>query len=248
LLTKFLDLNSRNLVHTLECQALLTGEASSRWTLPSIGPMPRVPDRIVRIDESRAAARVVNREGDRETDLYLYLTKDQYWRISAMRAMATTGILEMIVAESENRKDMPEGEKEMVANARLTLQSDARLARWFGENREGLESLVRAFRATVPEGVRLVRYDPDLGETGPATDAKGRFARDYPEVVGILRELNLNAVSVRENGDLEVNIGGLVDNGVGFIHSPSNSPPPIDPEDCIWVERVADGWYLYRTT
>jgi hypothetical protein len=43
-------------------------------------------------------------------------------------------------------------------------------------------------------------------------------------------------------------IGGIMDNTVGFVYSPSNKPPQISPSSYIWVEEIAAGWYLFRTT
>jgi hypothetical protein len=43
-------------------------------------------------------------------------------------------------------------------------------------------------------------------------------------------------------------VGGIMDNAVGFLYSPDAPPPEITSYEHIWVEEVAPGWYLYRTT
>lgn len=44
-------------------------------------------------------------------------------------------------------------------------------------------------------------------------------------------------------------IGGILDNSVGFLFVPEGkSPPPISPDNYIWIEPMGGGWHLYRTT
>jgi hypothetical protein len=50
-------------------------------------------------------------------------------------------------------------------------------------------------------------------------------------------------------GCVLLEIGGMADNEVGFIHcQPGATPPPIGPKRFILIERVAPEWYLYKTT
>jgi len=64
----------------------------------------------------------------------------------------------------------------------------------------------------------------------------------------IMRSPKARGDCVRKDGNVDVSIGGILENGVGFLYCPENSPPGIDPSSFIWIERVADKWYLYRTT
>ena len=41
----------------------------------------------------------------------------------------------------------------------------------------------------------------------------------------------------------------MLDNRVGYIYAPAGcTPPPLSPGEYIYVEAVAPGWYLYKTT
>jgi hypothetical protein len=65
----------------------------------------------------------------------------------------------------------------------------------------------------------------------------------------MLDALHVSTVNVDEDGRLvDVVIGGLVDNTVGFVHVRDGAPPPIDSSDRIWVEPLGSGWFLFRTT
>jgi hypothetical protein len=53
----------------------------------------------------------------------------------------------------------------------------------------------------------------------------------------------------RYGRDVFVVIGGVTDNEAGFLHVPKGgSAPEMTPEDFIYVDRIAPGWYVYKTT
>jgi hypothetical protein len=47
---------------------------------------------------------------------------------------------------------------------------------------------------------------------------------------------------------VEIIVGGVADNIVGFVRPSSSGPPVIEPSTFIWVEDLGGGWFLYRTT
>jgi hypothetical protein len=63
------------------------------------------------------------------------------------------------------------------------------------------------------------------------------------------RRCNLSSLSKVDDKQMEVVIGGVTDNTVGFLYAPDNRPPTSGANsEYIWVEKVADNWYLFRTT
>lgn len=69
----------------------------------------------------------------------------------------------------------------------------------------------------------------------------------FPKVAAALKSLHLSALETESGGNIEI-IGGITDNSVGFVYSPSDALPLIDIWRYIRVEEVAPRWYLYRTT
>jgi hypothetical protein len=77
-------------------------------------------------------------------------------------------------------------------------------------------------------------------------------ASDHDEALVVLeqkqlRELGLSSARRQHNG-IEILIGGIIDNSVGFLNLQSGEPPPISPDEYIWVESLGNGWFLFRTT
>jgi len=63
-----------------------------------------------------------------------------------------------------------------------------------------------------------------------------------------LKSLHLSSLNKIDEKQIEIIIGGVTDNTVGFLYAPDNKPPLLGPSEYIWVEKVADKWYLFRTT
>jgi hypothetical protein len=50
-------------------------------------------------------------------------------------------------------------------------------------------------------------------------------------------------------GIIEINIGGMLNNSVGFLYVPEGRmPPAMSSGGYIYIEKVMDHWYLYKTT
>ncbi len=67
----------------------------------------------------------------------------------------------------------------------------------------------------------------------------------------LAQELNLNKVFLPEDypGIIEINIGGMIDNAVGFLYVPDGRKPPgMSLGGYIYIEKVLEHWYLYKTT
>lgn len=47
---------------------------------------------------------------------------------------------------------------------------------------------------------------------------------------------------------MHVSIGGLADNEVGFVLADGELGLTISSDDYIWIEPLAGGWHLFRTT
>lgn len=233
LLREFLKLNARGLVESPKARELLVGEAAERWATPSIGPMDKEPDKILLIDGAHAVGRVLSRRPTRVVDCYLYMERrEDGWKIFAMRELSLTGISEMALVDLRSRPILTEDERFALNQIQLELSSDQELKLWFAKSRESLERLVELALTKLGDKRDYVKYDDD----------------SEPEVSAALQKLFVNSIDLKPHGNIEVVFGGILDNTVGFLFSANNTPPQIAPNSYIWVERVAEKWYLFRTT
>lgn len=127
---------------------------------------------------------------------------------------------------------------------RLTLlyMSSAELKEYFNNN-----------RATIEEIARLV-------ETGKADEAKAAISRAGLSGALIFGEAKsegelalLASPSSGKGGAAaqkvgsEIRLSGFLDGVVGLLHLPAGlAPPPISAQDYIFVEALAEDWYLFR--
>lgn len=171
-------------------------------------------------------------------NVYFYLRRDRDWKITAARALACTGPLNAIVSQLEKKSQLTDEENSTLKNLRLTLSTDSELKNWFKFNKPALEELVSS-GASLAAGSSVI-----LNESRPKLAA----ALDSAAIKEKLQALNLSGLSKVDDKQMEVVIGGVTDNTVGFLYAPDNKPPLIGPTEYIWVEKVADNWYLFRTT
>lgn len=221
---QFRALNQSKKLNTTAARALVTGEAKEYVKSPQLGPMS-APDALVFPSPTRAVARVqaLDDKGKSITDVYFTLQREgANWKVSALRALALTGIIEAARDELKTKKNLNATERNELANLNLLLSLDADLKRHFTTNQSAFEQLARA------------ADQPKLSAS----------------IQVLQRQLHLNAGAPQsgKNGSRQWIVGGIIDNLVGYGYSPSGALPPISTEDTIWVERLSPRWYFFRTT
>jgi hypothetical protein len=231
-LQRFLDLNKDHLLLSPEAKALLTGEALERWKSPHWGKLTESPDHVELLRKGRAVGRVQwFGANEQVTDFYFYLSFDGAWKLEAVRYLALTGVIEMAYLELKAIKSPTQEQIYQLKNLELTLASDGKLRKWFTENQAALSGIVELLASSE--------------ECSTGYYAKSKCTA---EVQSAMRAAYIGGIEKHKDGDVFLTIGGMTDNEVGFLYSPRNSPPPIDPGEFIWVERVSEHWFLYRTT
>lgn len=216
---RFVELANAGQLTTVEGQSILTGEA--RQFATDAKSNLAAADKIIAVSSTLAVARIVLRGGPgQEVDAYFYLEKTSAgWAVSAYRAMALSGMDQMLLAEMKKRPTLSAKEQVEKLNLELTLSSDAQLRAWFAANQEKFARLTAASPS--------VKFDP--------------------AVVADLEVLGVSTVE-ETAGEVRVIIGGTLDNTVGFVKPGPAGPPVISPSEYIWVEDVGGGWFLFRTT
>jgi hypothetical protein len=231
-LLHFIELSNRKALRSPEARTLLVGEAA-KWDTDSFGNLAPNPDTVVVVEKGFAVGRIQwHGENNYVADFYFYLGYFRQWKIGAMRRLALTGIVEMAYNGLKSRKTLTTEEQDQLSNLELVLASDEALRAWFAKQQRAMNAL-----AELTHSMRTAVFISPNQQNS-----------DYPEIRKLLAELHLDGLEVHEDGNVEVTIGGVTDNSVGFIYSPSNHPPQIEPNSYIWVEKVADKWFLFRTT
>lgn len=272
---KFVGLNNKQLLQTDEARQLFSGSAL-KWKMAWFGEIPNPPDKIVAVKKDFSVARgQIIQENSRVVDLYFYLRFDASgWKISSMRAMAQAGWLESTVETFKDNAAPTAEMKEILANAELTLSSDKMLTQWFQANRLALDKLAalalvetkpKPKKVTPAPKIKKRRADKNPGISyGVVVDQLKKDdlenyesltieritenTKIFPKSAAALKNLHFTALETKSDGSIEFTIGGMLDNTVGFIYSPKDAPPQIDGWRYIWVEKIAAGWYLFRTT
>lgn len=231
-LTQLAELSKKQALQTKAAQRLLAGEML-KLKISSFGKLTDAPDKVLLLEKNEAVGRFqLFGENNQVTDVYLYLQYNNGWRVSAVRLLALTGIIEQVYFGLKAKPNLTEEERGLLANSKLVLAPDKELKAWFTENRNLLDKLCSVLRAKKNSAAFYVSRDD----------------KQFPEAAELLRKLNLSTASVETNGNIEIVIGGVTDNTVGFIYSSPKTPPKISPSSYIWVEEVATTWYLFRTT
>lgn len=231
-LVELVGFSKKQALRTAPAQKLLSGEML-RLETATFGELTDAPDKVFLIEKNRAVGRLQQfGENNRITDVYFYLLYDRGWKVTAVRSMSLTGIIEQVYSGLKAKPNLTAEERDLYENFKFTLAPDKELKTWFSRNRNSLDRLRAALRSR--------RKDAEV--------YVGRDDKKFFRAARLLRRLNLSSASVQTNGDLEIIIGGITDNTVGFIYSPSKKPPEINPSLYIWVEEVAANWYLFRTT
>ena len=224
-IARFIKLANAGELTTADGQAILTGEAK-QFATDARSALPGA-DKVIVVNPALAVARIVLRGGaGQEADAYFYLEKTTVgWAVSSYRAMALSGMDQMLLAEMKKRPTLSPKEQLEKLNLELTLSSDSQLRAWFGANHDKLDLLTVAF---------LLVDDPGQNKVDPG-------------IVADLKQLGLSAIEEAE-GEVRVVIGGTLDNTVGFLKPGPSGPPAISPSEYIWLENVGNGWFLFRTT
>jgi hypothetical protein len=224
-IARFVELANAGKLTTPEGQAILTGEAKQFAT----GAKSNLPpaEKIIVVSPTLAVARIVLRGGaGQEADAYFYLEKTPAgWAVSSYRAMALSGMDQMLLAEMMKRPTLSPKEQLEKLNLELTLSSDGQLRTWFTANQEKLARLTIA---------------------SPSIDGPGHNKVD-PGIATDLKQLGVSTIE-EIDGEIRVVIGGTLDNTVGFLKPGPAGPPAISPSEYIWIEDVGKGWFLFRTT
>jgi hypothetical protein len=186
-------------------------------------------------------------------DSYLHFEKDIVWKMSAFRALAQTGIIQLVLIELE--KMTPQEIDEIIAdttrrmftsreeydfelgNCKLTLELDDNIITHFVANQDEFERL---------KNLALSQLEREEIEEERSFKLIESEKNDY-------QKLFISSVS-KGGYELYCNcidflIGGILDNTVGYFYIKDKKDlPKMNPNRIIMIREIGNGWYLYKTT
>ena len=159
-------------------------------------------------------------DGHNSQDWYVFLVKeDDLWKLSAVRSLALSGVFHLVLQQLEQKNLRSETEEWEYQNMLLTIKSDQKLKDYLRSNLAEFKNLASLYS----EG-------------------------DKEQSIKGAKHLYINQVSDKD-GVLDFRIGGIIDNSVGYLYVPEGlKPPTMSPGGFIYIEEIADGWYIYKTT
>lgn len=180
---------------------------------------------------------ILNNHSRQNFDAYFHFEKEKDWKITAFRALAMTGIIQLGLEELErmSEKDIEEVIKSknkifssredyqyLKENFKLTISSDDEIITHFQKNKTDFELLKNTLK----------------GEKVDKSFAKKLYLSD-----------NLKSHELMCDKCITLPIGGILDNTVGYfyIENKADIPQP-NPSRLIMIREIGNGWYLYKTT
>ena len=237
----------------------VTGEYKGR---PNGTDLPKnVTTNFELLDETNTTAvvamTIVDSAGN-AFDTYLHFVNEDVWKVTALRALAVTGIYSEIIARYEKmtqaqRDSLDVLQKKMAKeipgysykpnsmewtfkNAKLLLSSDKDLIDYFKINKQKFEVLRDAL---LMKG--FLQSSKSLAEF----DASNTI---QPQLDDLLID-NVGRAGSGSSKNLEFIIGGMVDNSVGYFYlKDKKNKPFMSTNGYIMIREIGNGWYLFKTT
>lgn len=208
-----------------------------------IPPEVQTDYRILKQDDQEVVFAVTYSYEGEAQNWYSFIKKvDETWKLEAVRKLALPGLFYKLLDRISKKQDRSVDEEWDYQNMLLQIKSDREL-------KEFLKDHLETFREV------LVFFDDDslLQVKGPDdVRTKNETAFTQQKEVGLLvRTLHLNYVGRRRSDmkTIEFNVGGIMDNSVGFMFVPDGyRPPKMSSEEFIYVEEVLPNWFIYKTT
>lgn len=184
-------------------------------------------------------------------DSYLHFEKDENWKISAFRALALTGVHQQILSAYENLNDKQidslatieskQNTKSLnrksdlkfeIGNIKLILEFDDNIIKHFKNHEQEFENLRLEWLRLKENNTSNTEIDRVLSN---------RFKN--------LLLNGLNSYTLVCDDCLEMVIGGMVDNIVGYLFiSDKSKLPKMSAKRLIMLREIGNGWYLFKTT
>ena len=206
-------------------KSVYSGEMITHLNRPTLGEsLPTGVNRQYRLIEKTkhsAIYAVLLSKDDKTQDWYIYLVNENNsWKISAIRNLALPGLFFIVLQELSNKEKRTKEEEIQYQNMSLTIKSDLFLKNYLKDNITVFNQIAKLSKSNLTAANKLAKT------------------------------IHLNYVELNKvTSVIDINIGGMIDNSVGYMFIPVGAKlPKISTDHYIYIEKVKDQWYLYKTT
>jgi len=243
---------------------VLTGEAKEQDFNPrKIAGNAGISYETLLCDQGKAVIAVSIRENKDHTDLYVFWTRVDEWKINAFRALWLPGMFYMML---EKYKDMDEAgirqEYEKMVNdvrKRNDTVSDESIARSIGTLDDFRYEVNNMKLTAAPDKDLMEHFNHNLDKFDAllqkaqtelvSSSVAWRVGSNSPHK-GDMQEILISSVSFpRDSTCIYFLVGGMTDNSVGyFFCADPGDAPVMSANRYIMIRSLGNGWYLYKTT
>lgn len=234
-----------------------TGEFAELYksspTLGSIVPASvTVSTRLLERDALHAIFGVTMTDSNVTKEWYAYLRLDGgAFKLEAIRTLTLGArFFETLVATEKAALAgrLNELGVQELDRSHLTIAADAELKNHFVAQKPLFDALAKEFAGLA--AIDVVNFDGRVAPPG-SIDAAGITVERVSGLAQQLRALTLGA-AIRKYRDCEgclvFIVGGDGANQVGYLRAgPGAKVPKMSPQSFIYIEPIADGWYLFKT-
>lgn len=207
-------------------QSVYAGELLTHYLdKPTLGEtLPdntRVDYHVLQHNNNKSIYTVNVSNGNISQNWYIYLEKYQEtWKITAVRTLALPGLFFIALQELANKQNRTDEEEFQYQNMLLTIKSDIKLKDYLKQN------------------IVIFNKVAELSKSNPTAANK------------LAKTLHINSIQFeKDSGITDISIGGMLDNTVGYLYIPKGSKIPVmSPNDYIYIEKITENWFIYKTT
>ncbi|MEO8195431.1 MAG: hypothetical protein ABI689_01785 [Thermoanaerobaculia bacterium] len=234
-----------------------TGEFAELYksspTLGSIVPAAvTVSTRVLERDALKVVFGVTMTDSNVTKEWYAYLRLDGgTFKLEAIRTLTLGArFFETLVATEKAALAgrLNELGVQELDRSHLTIAADAELKNHFVSQKPLFDALAKEFAGLT--AIDVVNFDGRVAPPG-SIEAQGVTIERVTGLAAQLRALTLGA-AMRKYRDCEgcvvFIVGGDGESQVGYLRTaPGAQVPKMSPQSYIYIEPIADGWYLFKT-
>ena len=160
----------------------------------------------------------IKKEGS-SANFYCYLVNENGWKISAIRKFILPSYIYSALDSLSGLKNPGPQDESLLRTLQLITSDDQNLKNHLKENLPGYTKLIQYYKSSEKEKADQLMHK--LGSQGIFED------KNYP-------------------GCVFIPIGSIGSSETGYFFTRGESQPIISPNDFIYIEKVAEGWYVYK--
>jgi len=160
----------------------------------------------------------INKDGS-SANFYCYLVNEHGWKISAIRKFILPAYIYSALDSLIGLKNPEPQDEALLKTLQLITGDDQNLKNHLKENLPDYTKLIQYYKSSEKQKADELMHK--LGLQGIFED------KNYP-------------------GCVFIPVGSVGNSEVGYFFTRGETQPVISPNDFIYIEKVAEGWYVYR--